>query len=302
MEPANVLLLESKHCDHVNAIANALVQRGAKPVIFDTRRFPSDCSITYEPAGEILLRIDKHRYLLSDFRSAYWRTHFGVTPRTTGCPDIDRLSWQDSESLLHCMLSTGGPRWFNSYQAWAAHKLKPIQLTKVAALGIPIPATCHTNDPDIATRFYKKHGNLIHKPVFGGSETQRVTPPLMSNERLPKVFSHSPVTLQACVEGTNLRTFVIGDTVLSFEIRATTIDFRTDPNHLVEEQTVTPQVREWSRSICHELGMNWTAIDWRLNKHGNPVFLEANPSPMFVGLVRRLNVDIPGLLADELMK
>lgn len=302
MEPTYILILGSKHCEHVGAITQALRRRGAMSIIFDTRTFPKESTITYDPAGDILLEVDGCRHSMTRFRSVYWRTHFGVAPRMTGTPDIDRLSWQDSESLLHSLLCAQGPRWFNSYHAWTTHKLKPVQLAKIASLGVPIPATCHTNNPEAATLFYERHKRLIHKPVFGGSETQRVTPSLMASDRLTDVFTHSPVTLQSCIEGTNLRTFVIGDTVLSFEIEAATIDFRTDPNHRVTVREATPQLQAWSKRICHQLGMSWTAIDWRLNEQNIPVFLEANPSPMFVGLSRRLGLDIAGLLADELVK
>jgi D-alanine-D-alanine ligase-like ATP-grasp enzyme len=41
-------------------------------------------------------------------------------------------------------------------------------------------------------------------------------------------------------------------------------------------------VQEQCQAIRKALFLEWTAIDWRLRPNGEYIFLEANPSPMFL--------------------
>ncbi|WP_435102721.1 ATP-grasp domain-containing protein [Arhodomonas sp. AD133] len=296
-----VLILGDQQCEHVQAVAHALENLRAQPVIFDSRRFPAEATISYDPQGEISLSLSGCRYRMSDFRSVYWRSYLGVDPVKIGDNAVDRVSQRDSQSLLESLLHAEGPAWFNGYEAWAMHRIKPVQFRHVAQLGIPTPRTLMTNDPETATTFSATCKPLIHKPVFGGSRTRKVTDELMDRDRLTRVFRSSPVTLQQCVEGTNLRTFVIGESVFSVEIEATTLDFRADPTHRLIWRNTPEQIAQWSRQICHRLHMRWTAIDWRIDEKGKLYFLEANPSPMFVGLSRKVGLDVADHLARAMV-
>jgi len=296
-----VLVLGSENCAHVQAVCSAVSRRGVRVVVLDTTRFPGEIRISYDPEGDIEFVIAGDRFRMSACRSVYWRNYPGVDPRLTGSVEVDEISTRDSRSLLESLLYKEGPRWFNGYHAWAMHKLKPVQMRAVAGLGVPVPETLMTNDVAGALHFHRRIENGIHKPVFGGSEAQMIEPYLMDAERLGRVFSFSPVTLQRCIEGTNLRTFVVGGKVFSVEILAKTLDFRLDPTHQIRQRETPDQVAHWSRQICRELAMRWTAIDWRVDSEGKHYFLEANPSPMFVGLSRTTDLDVAALLADELV-
>ena len=296
-----VLILGSEGCGHVEAVSSAVSHRGVRAVVLDTTRFPGEVAISYDPGGDVEFAIVGDRFRMSVCRSVYWRNYPGVDPRLTGSAEVDEISIRDSRSLLESLLCSEGPRWFNGYRAWAMHKLKPVQMSAVADLGVPVPRTLMTNDRGQAIHFYQQVGKGIHKPVFGGSEAQAVEPRLMEPERLEQVFSFSPVTFQHCIEGTNVRTFVVGEKVFSVEILAKTLDFRLDPSHQVRQQETPARVACWSRQICHQLAMRWTAIDWRVDDRGQYYFLEANPSPMFLGLSRTANLDVAALLADELV-
>ncbi len=48
--------------------------------------------------------------------------------------------------------------------------------------------------------------------------------------------------------------------------------------------------------------LEWTAIDWRLTPQGEYVFLEANPSPMFIQFERRTSFPITQKLVNLLIK
>ncbi len=57
-----------------------------------------------------------------------------------------------------------------------------------------------------------------------------------------------------------------------------------------------------AKKICSELMLNWTAIDWRRNSRGEYFFLEANPSPMFIGFSMKTGMAVYKMLAKALAR
>ena len=55
-------------------------------------------------------------------------------------------------------------------------------------------------------------------------------------------------------------------------------------------------------AITKVLMLEWTAIDWRLQPTGEYIFLEANPSPMFLHFERQTGFPITQKLVNLLMK
>ena len=100
------------------------------------------------------------------------------------------------------------------------------------------------------------------------------------------------MTLQAYIPGTNIRSYVLGETVYSAEIRSPAVDFRADRQAAVLPVEVPQQVQQQCVAIARALLLSWTAIDWRLTPEGQYVFLEANPSPMFLHYERQTGFPI----------
>ena len=51
-------------------------------------------------------------------------------------------------------------------------------------------------------------------------------------------------------------------------------------------------IQQQSLAITKAFHLEWTAIDWRLKSTGEYVFLEANPSPMFIHFERQTGFPI----------
>jgi len=302
MEDKSVLILGSPLCDHVKAVAGTIESEGVGCFILDTETFPQQTTIIYNPEKPCLIDAQGNSISFAGVRSVYWRTYSGVNPHLLGNSQVDSLSVQDCYSLLESALNEAGPVWYNSYDAWRMHKNKPLQLKHVSRLGVRIPKTLITNDMEAAQKFYQMCPDMIYKPVFGGAETERVTPNLMTNDHLSKVFSSSPVTLQEYIAGTNIRTYVIDDAVWSAEIKSDNVDFRTDMEHEIQAVDTPPDVKRMSLQICKVLELSWTAIDWRRTQNDEYFFLEANPSPMFIGFSLRSGISIQKYLVNALLK
>ncbi len=104
------------------------------------------------------------------------------------------------------------------------------------------------------------------------------------------------------VPGTDIRVFVAGERVLACEIDTTATDFRDDQAAPISPITLSPTMEDQCRQIARTLDLLWTGIDFRRTDDGEYVFLEANPSPMFLGFEQRTGLPLTESLAAVLLE
>lgn len=161
-----------------------------------------------------------------------------------------------------------------------------------------IPATLISNDPQEVREFVVAYQKVIFKPVYGGVHTKLVTETPLEINRLTMALSISPVTIQEYIPGTNIRSYVIGESIYTAEIRSPVLDFREDLEAELIPIDLPEAVHKQCLAISKAFILEWTAIDWRVKPTGEYVFLEANPSPMFVHFERQTGFP----LTQELLK
>lgn len=280
----NILILGNSGDAHAAHLKQALVQAGVTVDYLDTHLFPTKLRVSWQPdthAGSLVLPVG-HRLNFRDIHSVFWRSFAGVYTPSLKDAYQQRIAYNDSMSMLRSLVQALPARWVNSWQAYEFHKEKPLQLSKVKQAGVTIPRTLVSNDPEQVTEFTYTHEKVIFKPVYGGAYTQFVTESHLEPNRLSLALSLSPVTIQEYIPGTNIRSYVIGGSVYSAEIRTHALDFRED----IEAELIPLELPEFVQQQCiaitEALMLKWTAIDWRLSSWGEYFFLEANPSPMFL--------------------
>ncbi|HEY8939794.1 MAG TPA: hypothetical protein VIM59_06395 [Cellvibrio sp.] len=292
-----ILLMGTEDDPQIIAIADALKSRGNSFLIFDSGLYPTQHRLSYRPMdGSMQLQIGEHCMAQRDIQALYWRT---LIPTRT--PQENPIALRDSASLLRSFLHSLGRKSKNTAEAVNFHQEKPRQLAQVAHLGISIPETYVGNDPRAVRAFCTRHNEVIFKPVTGGDYAQIVHPAHLTDEHLQSSLSQAPVTLQAYIEGTNIRSYVVGDTIFSAEIRSHARDFRTDEDAELIPITIPEKIAQQAKAICSALGLEWSGIDWRRTPEGNYIFLEANPSPMFVNFEKHTQLPITKHLAQLLI-
>ena len=203
-------------------------------------------------------------------------------------------------STIRTIFKDSQARWVNSIEAIEFHKEKPLQLKTVRLLGVKIPKTLITNDPMRVIEWSKSVEKAIFKPVYGGSHAKILTDSDLEPKRLKLALSLSPVTIQEYIRGTNIRTYVIGNSVYSAEIRTNSIDFREDPDAKLIPIDLPESIQKQCLAIAKALHLKWTAIDWRLSPNCDYFFLEANPSPMFLYFEQQTGFPITEKLVELL--
>ena len=279
-----ILILGNAQDEHTLHLYQSLRKKRIKVNYLDTYLFPTKMHLSFKinvNQGSIYLP-NEQRINWEEIQSIFWRNFNQV-----GIPQLEdyhqeMLAFNDTISALQSMIKACPTHWVNSWDAYEFHRQKPLQLKKVHSLGVKIPQTVITNSPQEVMEFAQQQEKVIFKPVYGGATTKPLTEELLHPERLKLALKVAPITLQEYIPGTNIRTFVIGEQVYSAEIRSSYLDFREDNNHELIPLTTPEWIKKQSLAIKKALFLQWTAIDWRLTPDGDYLFLEANPSPMFL--------------------
>ncbi len=276
---------------------------GADVELLDSRWFPASLQIAYEPGSDRgTLRLPAGRLLaLEEITAVYWRCYNCVQPAALPDPGQAFIAGNDARGLFESLLIRLPARWVNGWRTFQLHQTKPVQLALVSSLGVPIPATLLANDPEAVRTFAADHPACIFKPVQGGAHTRRLTAAHLSDDNLANL-AHAPVTIQEEVPGTNIRVFVAGDRVLACEVYSAAIDFRDDEDPRIIPHTLPAEVAGWCLRAARALELLWTGIDLRLTPERRYLFLEANPSPMFLGFESRSGLPLSDSLAALLLE
>jgi len=302
MSRSTILILGTGEDEHASAVMNELRRRGFQAEYLDSRWFPGAMTLSFSPAtGAGALKLPNNRHVeLSEVRSVYWRNYFGIFGPDLPDPDQAFIAQNDARGLFESLLIHLPARWVNGWRAFQLHQTKPVQLARVAALGVRMPATLLTNNPNDVRAFAQQHPRAIVKPVQGGDQTQRLLPEHLTDVVLQNLRL-SPITLQEEIPGTNIRVFIAGERVLACEVRTDELDYREDRHPQLIVHQLPDDIASQSLSIARELDLLWTGIDFRLTPTGEYVFLEANPSPMFLGFQSATGLPLLDSLVDLLV-
>ncbi len=292
-----ILILGGADDEHAAHIHRELSTRGHDAEFLDSRDFPQNMRIAYDPQrGGGSIRLPRGRAIsLAGVRSVYWRNYHGIGQIDLPHPEQAYIAANDARSLIESLLINLPCRWVNGWAGFQLHQTKPAALARVAKLGVKIPATTLTNDPKAVRAFADEHPRCIFKPVQGGAHTQRLTADHLSDENLANL-ALAPVTVQEEIEGTNIRVFVAGEATHVCEVATGDVDFRDDPHAEITACDLPEEIAEQSRRIAQALDLLWTGIDFRRTPDGEYYFLEANPSPMFLGFEQQTGLPLTDAL------
>lgn len=296
-----ILILAAADDEHAWHVQRGLQQRARSVERLDSRDFPARCTLSFDPQrGAGLLRLPGGRTLdWQELSAVYWRTYHGIEGPELPDARQSYLAANDARGLFESWLVQLPARWVNSFAAWQLHQTKPVQLALAAGLNVPIPATLISNDPGAIGDFAARHPRCIFKPVQGGAHTRRLTADHLAPARLDNL-RYAPISLQEEVVGVDVRVFVAGQRVSACEIRTAAVDFRDDPQPQIVPLDVPDELRRQSLAVARAFGLLWTGIDWRRTPPGRYVFLEANPSPMFLGFEHATGLPLTEHLLDLL--
>jgi glutathione synthase/RimK-type ligase-like ATP-grasp enzyme len=198
--------------------------------------------------------------------------------------------------------------WINRPARDAAASHKPFQLALAQRIGLEIPQTLMTSDPEEARTFWHEcDGDVIYKQFIALPEAWSETRKLGEAEtKLPDAAIRvAPVIFQRRVAAVaDLRVTIIGDAVFAAAVDVRDLEYDVDvrlnlnARHVVH--TLPDEVANKLRELMRRLDLVYGAIDLRLTEDGRYVFLEINPAGQFLFVEQATGQPITAALAARL--
>jgi len=322
-EPQTVLLLShSGDFFVIDRVIDALRELGARPVRFDTDRFPRHVGLSvFDSMDETRDRLDPG----IDAASLDGQNIDAVWTRSLWPPNLGEdldpehrgACVAQAREALHGFLHTlGGARWINDFHALGRASHKIFQLRAARHAGLATPRTLVTNEPDQVRRFYRRvEGRLVTKLLasltFGMHRTAGTFHTSdVTEEDLEglEALRYSPMIFQEKVEkDCELRAMYIAGRVFAGAIRAAGTQGATDWRQAEvtevgwEPAEVPIEVVARMRRFMTSVGLRQGAFDFIRTPDGEHVFLEVNPVGEWGMLERDLDLPISEAVADALL-
>jgi glutathione synthase/RimK-type ligase-like ATP-grasp enzyme len=307
-----VLIVSSLGDPHACAVMESLTARKIAVELLDLSDFPTRLalSMAFEDGAcrFVLSRAGGGRLDLSTIGAIWWRRPqaFGM-PGTITDPAHRRFSMSEAETAFHGLYESLDTFWVNEPLRDVAAGHKPYQLALAQQIGLSIPITLMTNDPDEARDFWRRHeDNVIYKQFRALPDAWRETRRLRSEEMaFAENVRMAPVIFQRFVEAVaDVRVTVIGDEIYAGSTDPRQgeypVDFRYNPSLRWEKHALPAKVQDRLRLLMRRLGLEYGAIDLRLTPEGEYIFLEINPAGQFLWIEVETGHKIAAALAAHL--
>ncbi|MFF1558370.1 ATP-grasp ribosomal peptide maturase [Streptomyces sp. NPDC058279] len=244
---------------------------------------------------------------LDDARAVYWRRPtWPAFPHLS--PDDARFAAAQTRyglgGVLHALT---GPLWVNHPLRNAEADYKPHQLAQAERLGLAVPATLITNDPDEAREFVAAHHAVIHKTLRATSY-QRDGVPVVSwaeqvtAEEIDDRVRVVPHLFQERIGKTcDVRVLVVGRQVFAVRIESDLLDWRRDYSALAYSVITLPAALEAALlAFLGTFGLMSGSFDLAVDHADTYWFLELNPNGQWGWLEEHTGLPMAAAFADLL--
>jgi len=312
MPAATILIIARRDDVHAQVMAAAAEKHDACAVIFDTADIPSVDRATLRFSGdrtEFEIRSTRFNLSFDDVRSVWWRRPSSPRIAEEVADDHARqFCIRESEMLLRGALDAANVPVINDPAAQTRAARKPLQLAVARSLGLMVPRTVMSNDPDTIRDLWEATaGKCVYKtftaPVGRMAETRRLTQDVLADlQRL----RHAPIIAQELIDGRDLRATVIGDHVFAAagcaRLPARHLDGRLDLTTTWQPHDLPDETRRSLVLLARSLGLDYGCVDLRLRPDGQYVFLEINPQGQFLYVEILTGLPLARTLAEFLME
>jgi glutathione synthase/RimK-type ligase-like ATP-grasp enzyme len=242
--------------------------------------------------------------------AAWWRRPrpFSIPPEITN-PHVRVFAYRESHHALTGLWSSLNTFWVNPPVRDEEAQHKTFQLSAAQGVGLLIPRTLVSNDPDEVRRFVQDgtYTGVIFK-AFASTERYWRETRLVTAQEMEVLDSvrYAPVIFQEYVEAVcDLRVTIVGETVFAAAIYAREtsypVDYRMDlRNARIEPFALPLTVEQRLKDLLRRLGLIYGAVDLRLTSDDQYIFLEVNPSGQWLFIENATGQPISRALAHLL--
>ena len=320
-----IIILTGPIDPHADAVIERLERRGAEYLRFDEADYPSRASLSFgcsPDGGSSTVLRTQERTLDLERVSTIWRRR-PAPPEAP--PAVQDPAWRsyvelECEAMLNAVWHSLSCRWLPAPTSVLRRAdLKPLQLKLAGELGLELPPTLITSDPQAFLDFYREHdGDLVSK-LLGTAMTKALKDSHLARftQRVTRrdvgyadTIRYAPMIFQAYVpKRVELRITVVGERVFAAEIHSqkanrTRVDWRRyDMTHTPHyPHTLPDAVERGCLELVRRLGLRYGAIDMVLTPDGRYVFLEINPNGQYLWIETITGLPISDAICDLLVE
>jgi glutathione synthase/RimK-type ligase-like ATP-grasp enzyme len=282
-------------------------------VVIDTASFPVSLGLS----ASVAMEREKLEFTLADGRElclckvgAVWYrriSNYGFHPELSG--ETERLfAWSEANEAMLGVWYSLDCYWMNPPTADEVSQRKIRQLQVARRLGLSVPDTLVTNQPDAARAFIDAHGvgNVIRKAFRNIAQAPRETHLIRSEDLdLLDAVRYTPVIFQRFVPvERDLRVTIVEDDIFAAAVTSEkkyAADYRPGlASARVEPCALPPYVAEKLVELMKIFNLRFGAIDLRVTPDGDYVFFEINPAGEYLFISERTEQPISSAIAASL--
>lgn len=321
---SKILVFTSKSDLHADYVIKKMVSMGIDCFRFNSDEMPTVLKVSYSLGRGYIIWNSKsgqelHLSSLADSLAVWYRkpliSRFDANSRR---PAVAFVMRETEACLTDVIASISSAKWVNHPEANRLADKKLAQLRLAQSLGIRVPRTIVTNDPQTAKGFEEsvRPAGMIYKTLtypfieetsstFRSVFTSSVH---LSSERLIAVQAAPCFFQEEVPKAYELRVTVVGEHVFAARIysqdqEATSLDWRRNQHEVVLRQEVEdlkPEIKSACLEITKRLGLVFGALDFIVTPDGEHVFLEINPNGQWLWKEVVLGLRISDALINEL--
>jgi hypothetical protein len=309
------LLLTERFEPTADLLVAEMRRRAVPCVRWNLDQFPLGSVLTYRTSGEGFqaeIVTDGRKLDLQRVGSIWCRgvQALGFPPDLHGADR--RFADAEAERLLTGLYTIAEVVWINHPHCHISANSKPAQLAIASKLGLDVPTTVITNDPEEVRGFIaRSNGQTVYKTLSQSLDTEPgkslftsiVTEQAIANLDLiavtPGIFQHF------IPKAYELRVTVVGARVFSARIDSqsrteTKVDWRRLPFAVDAVHDLPPDIEAKIHVLMKAFGLIYGAFDFIVTPDGRHVFLEVNPAGHYMWIESKLGLPITAALADAL--
>ena len=318
-----LIITHSDDNDSVARVIETIAGKGGHTVRFDTDRYPTGVRLTaYFGASRderLTLTNEDGDFDLREV-TAVWhrRINFGAQLPAGLDKQLRHASLGEASAAAHGMLASLKAFRLDDVRHIRHAENKQLQLQVAGELGLNIPRTLTTNDPDAVHAFAKScEDGMITKmlssfAIYDEGKELVVFTNAVRPEDLADLsgLSLCPATFQELLtKSLEIRVTVVGRRVMSAAIDSQVSaraahDWRRDGVRMIHDwqhYQLPVEVEEKILRLMDYFSLNYGAIDIILTPGGRHVFVELNPCGEFFWLERAPGLPISDAIADLLL-
>lgn len=320
--PPAVLMISTKLDPHIDAVLGILERRGVPCFRLNTDHFHEEYRVTMADGVDGTIRIadrwGRSCVFPHGLRSVWMRKPEPPLP-PPGVEDEGVVNYVRDEmrEFMGFLPMDGRVPWINNPDENRRHQRKFPQLRLAQSLGLRVPRSIITNDPQEAEAFFATcPDGVICKPMLMGSHyidgahhvayTRRVPPGEFA--ALKASISLCPTYLQeAIAKDHELRVTIIGDRLFNCRIDSQGVEGAEQDWRAVDTiklphriEPLRPEVDTALRAYLRQCGLRFGAFDLIVTPQGEHVFLELNPNGQWYWVELATQAPMAEAMADLL--